>query len=140
MTDATRLTSAPPVVDQVNAHTFRATKAATFEAAHFMGHVAQGHPYKNLHGHSFRVEVTVIGQAQAGEGWVQDFDQITAALDQATAELDHSLLNEVPGLETPTLEMLCVWFSRRLKPALPGLTAVEVSRPSLGERVLLELR
>ena len=41
-------------------------------------------------------------------------------------ELDHRPLNDVPGLENPTSEMLCVWLWKRLQPALPGLAAITV--------------
>ncbi|MEO0817539.1 MAG: 6-carboxytetrahydropterin synthase [Pseudomonadota bacterium] len=119
--------------------TFRVSKAATFEAAHYMGHKAEGHPYKHVHGHSFRVEITIAGQVKPGEEWVQDFGDVTAALEGVAGRLDHTLLNEIPGLEVPTLERLCLWIANALKPALPGLAAVEVSRPSLNERVVLEL-
>lgn len=120
-------------------HRFRVSKATTFEAAHFMGHKPEGHPYKHVHGHSFRVEITVAGKVQAGEEWVRDFGDITSALEAVAARLDHTLLNEIPGLEVPTLERICLWIAEALKPALPGLARVEVSRPSLNERVELEL-
>lgn len=118
---------------------FRVSKAATFEAAHFMGHKPDGHPYSHVHGHSFRIEATVAGRVTEGEKWVEDFADITAAIEGVAARLDHRLLNEIEGLETPTLERICLWVAAALKPALPGLVAVELSRPSLNERVRLEL-
>lgn len=120
-------------------HRFRVSKAATFEAAHFMGHKPEGHPYRHVHGHSFRVEITVAGTVQPGAEWVEDFADITAALEGVTARLDHRLLNEIEGLETPTMERICLWVARALQPALKGLVAVELSRPSLNEVVRLEL-
>lgn len=118
---------------------FRVSKATTFEAAHYMEHKPKDHPYKHVHGHSFRVEITVAGKVEAGEEWVRDFEDITSALEAVAARLDHTLLNEIPGLEVPTLERICLWIANALKPALPGLARVEVSRPSLHERVVLEL-
>jgi len=120
-------------------HTFRVSKATTFEAAHYLGHKPEGHPYKHVHGHSFRLEITVAGTVQPGAEWVQDFGDITSALEAVAARLDHKLLNEIPGLETPTLERICLWVAEALKPSLPNLAAVELSRPSLNERVTLEL-
>jgi 6-pyruvoyltetrahydropterin/6-carboxytetrahydropterin synthase len=40
--------------------------------------------------------------------------------------LDHNYLNEVPGLENPTSEILSKWIWDKMKPALPSLAAVTV--------------
>ncbi len=112
---------------------FEITKAATFDAAHRLpGGPADG-PYTRLHGHSFRVEASVRGPATPPVGWVTDLAGLDTALKSIAAELDHSLLNDHAGLESPTLEALCLVFAARLKPAFPGLCRVEVSRPTVGE-------
>ena len=104
-----------------------------------MGHQTPGHPYRNVHGHSFRIEATVRGTVKPGEDWVEDFADLTAALEGVAARLDHRLLNEIDGLETPTLERVCVWIAAALSGSVKGLIAVEVSRPSLNERCRLVL-
>ena len=43
----------------VEGEVFEITKAVTFEAAHYMGGKPEGHPYRNVHGHSFQLEATV---------------------------------------------------------------------------------
>jgi len=111
---------------------FEITKAATFDAAHRLPN-GPNPTYTRLHGHSFRVEATVRGEATGPVGWVEDLGALDAALRAAAAELDHVLLNEVPGLESPTLEHLCEHFAGRLKPAFPGLARIVVSRPTVGE-------
>ena len=115
---------------------FEITKAATFDAAHHLPEGPPG-PYTRLHGHSFRVEATVRGEEQGAIGWVADLGELDAALRSAAGELDHGLLNEKPGLESPTLEHLCLWFAARLKPAFPGLARVVVSRPTVNESCAL---
>ena len=72
-------------------------------------------------------------------GWVEDFAALDEALKAVAGELDHGLLNDRPGLETPTLERLCLHFARRLKPEFAGLSRVVVSRPTNGERCALDL-
>jgi len=111
---------------------FEITKAATFDAAH---HLPTGPrtPYTRLHGHSFRVEATLRGEAQGPVGWVADLGALDEALRAVAGELDHTLLNETPGLESPTLEHLCQHFAKRLKPAFPSLARIVVSRPTVGE-------
>ena len=117
---------------------FEITKAATFDAAHHLPAGPQG-PYTRLHGHSFRVEATVRGEEQGAIGWVADLGDLDRALRAAAGELDHSLLNEKPGLESPTLEHICLWFAARLKAEFPGLARVVVSRPTVGESCALNL-
>jgi 6-pyruvoyltetrahydropterin/6-carboxytetrahydropterin synthase len=113
---------------------FEITKAAGFDAAHNLpdGGPA-GSPYTRLHGHSFRVEATVRGEPVAPVGWVADLGELDRALKAIALELDHGLLNDKPGLESPTLENICRYFADRLKPQFPGLCRVAVSRPTIGE-------
>lgn len=112
---------------------FEITKAAGFDAAHNLPSGPAGSPYTRLHGHSFRVEATVRGEAVPPVGWVADLGELDAALKAVAAELDHGLLNEKPGLESPTLENICLFFAARLRPQFPGLSRVVVSRPTIGE-------
>jgi 6-pyruvoyltetrahydropterin/6-carboxytetrahydropterin synthase len=120
---------------------FEITKAAAFDAAHRLpAGGPDGSPYTRLHGHSFRVEASVRGLARPPVGWVTDLGALEAALKQIAGALDHGLLNDTPGLESPTLEALCVHFADRLKPAFPGLCRIVVSRPSIGESCAMELR
>jgi 6-pyruvoyltetrahydropterin/6-carboxytetrahydropterin synthase len=72
-------------------------------------------------------------------GWVEDLGELDAALKAAAAELDHGTLNETPGLESPTLEHLCLHFAGKLKGRFPGLSRVTVSRPTVGESCTLAL-
>ena len=117
---------------------FEITKAATFDAAHSLPAGPRAE-YRRLHGHSFRVEATVRGAMDGPVGWVADLGALEAALEAVAGELDHTCLNEAPGLESPTLERLCLHFAGRLKPQFPGLSRVQVSRPTVGEACALEL-
>ena len=122
----------------MTASIFEITKAATFDAAHHLP-AGPAQPYTRLHGHSFRVEASVRGEEQGTVGWVADLGELDRALKAAAGELDHRLLNETPGLESPTLEHLCLWFAGRLKADFPGLSRVVVSRPTVGESCALNL-
>jgi len=116
---------------------FEITKAATFDAAHYLEQGSPENPYRRLHGHSFKVEASVRGAADGAAGWVADLAELDAALKAVAADLDHGLLNEKPGLETPTLEHLCLYFAGALKPRFPGLSRIVVSRPTIGESCAL---
>lgn len=101
-------------------------KEFTLESAHRLPNVPPGHKCARLHGHSFRVRVVVRGPVDARLGWVQDFADLGDAFRPLHEQLDHRLLNEVPGLENPTSEQLARWIWTRLKPALPLLAQVVV--------------
>ena len=117
---------------------FEITKAATFDAAHSLPNGPAG-PYTRVHGHSFRVEATVRGEESGPVGWVVDLGDLDRALKAVAGGLDHGMLNDQPGLESPTLEHLCLYFAARLKGEFPGLSRVVVSRPSVNESCALVL-
>ena len=101
-------------------------KTFTFEAAHRLPNVPEGHKCARLHGHSFRVEVHVGGPVDAHTGWVMDFAEIKTAFDPVRERLDHRYLNEIPGLENPTSENVARFIWSVLKPRLPGLAKLVV--------------
>src|SRR5215204_5165699 len=80
-----------------------------FEAAHRLPNVPEGHKCARLHGHSYKIEVAVRGPVDERTGWFVDFGQLYAAWEPLYAVLDHHYLNEVPGLENPTSEILARW-------------------------------
>ena len=86
----------------------------------------ESHPCSRLHGHSFKIDLTVSGDIDPAFGWVLDFADIEAAWQPIHAALDHRCLNDIAGLDNPTSENLAVWLWRQLRPALPGLSAVTV--------------
>lgn len=95
----------------------------TFEAAHFLPHVSEDHKCRQLHGHSYRVQIHVSGAIVSPFGWVMDFADVDAAAKPVIAELDHSCLNDQIG--NPTSERLAQWLWARLD--LPGLSRIVVS-------------
>ena len=97
-----------------------------FEAAHFLPNVPEEHKCRRIHGHSFRGEVAVRGPLDPVLGWVMDFADLKAAVEPLVKRLDHYLLNEIPGLENPTSEVLAVWIWRELAPQLPLLVRVTI--------------
>jgi 6-pyruvoyltetrahydropterin/6-carboxytetrahydropterin synthase len=101
-------------------------KEFTFEAAHKLPGVPDGHKCARLHGHSFRVEIHVAGEVDGKTGWVMDFADIKTAFKPLYDVLDHHYLNDVEGLGNPTSEEIARWIWVRLQLALPGLSKVVV--------------
>ncbi len=106
-----------------------------FEAAHAL--YDPDHPtggkYRNLHGHSFRVRVTLRGAPTAEDEWVMDLGKLGRRLGELRERLDHSFLNDLEGLGKPTLENLTAYIWRDLQPFAPGLSEVGVFRDSCFE-------
>lgn len=98
-----------------------------FEAAHRLPAVPPGHKCARMHGHSYRVTVTIAGPVDPAAGWLVDFAAIDAVVDPVIAELDHRTLNELPGLENPTSERLAAWMWQRIAARLPELAVVQVA-------------
>jgi 6-pyruvoyltetrahydropterin/6-carboxytetrahydropterin synthase len=101
-------------------------KEFTFEAAHRLPSVPEGHKCGRLHGHSFQVALHIRGMVDHTAGWIVDFADVKSAFQPIHDQLDHRYLNEVGGLENPTTENLARWIWKRLKPTLPGLSRLVV--------------
>ncbi len=111
----------------------RIYKEFTFEAGHFLPSAPPEHPNARIHGHSFFVRVTLEGEPDAGTGLLMPFDDFDACLSGVKDKLDHRFLNDVDGLQSPTMEHIAAWIWRELAPLLPGLAEVGISRPSCHE-------
>ncbi|MFQ5414888.1 MAG: 6-carboxytetrahydropterin synthase QueD [Phycisphaerae bacterium] len=105
----------------------RLARAFTFEAAHRLPNVPDGHKCARLHGHSFRVELICEGRIDTDAGWLVDFADIQSAFRPVHERLDHRYLNDIDGLENPTAEHLAMWIWKRVRPNLPALVQVTVA-------------
>ncbi len=101
-------------------------KEFTFEAAHHLPEVEPSHKCARVHGHLFRVEVAVEGEVDPVMGWVMDFGELAIAAQQVIAELDHRVLNALPGLANPTSENLAHHLFDRLSARVTGVSSVTV--------------
>lgn len=79
-----------------------------------------------MHGHSYRVALTLAGPVDRHTGFVADFFDVEKAFQPVLDQLDHRCLNDIEGLENPTAENIAVWIWRRAKPALALLSNVIV--------------
>jgi 6-pyruvoyltetrahydropterin/6-carboxytetrahydropterin synthase len=102
-------------------------KEFTFEAAHRLPHVPEGHKCGRLHGHSFRVALHVSGPVEPESGWLMDFGELKERFQPLYSRLDHNYLNEIEGLENPTSENIARWIWDQFKPIVPQLSQVVVN-------------
>lgn len=99
----------------------RVTVAATysFEAAHHLPNVPDGHKCKRVHGHNYRVDVSISADGLDARGFVIDYAELDEAVQPIIDRLDHRLLNDIPGLENPTSEVMALWLQKQIKALLP---------------------
>lgn len=114
------------------------TQEFGFDAAHFLG--AGAPENQRMHGHSFYVEVTLRGEPDAMTGFLRDLGEVKEVLEGLQEELDHRLLNDIDGLNNPTLENLAQFIFRRAKEKLPEVARVKIRRPSYGQSCVYEDR
>ena len=84
-----------------------------FEAAHRLPLLPENHKCHNLHGHNYRIEITVAGCVDS-RGFIMDFSELDSIVLPLIARCDHRILNDVPGLENPTAELIALWFHTNL--------------------------
>ncbi len=94
-----------------------------FEAAHRLPH----HPGKcrELHGHSYRLVVTVERPVSAATGIAIDFADLKQIVRCSVVDpLDHTYVND--RIDNPTAEVMAAWIWSALREPLPGLAEIEL--------------
>ena len=108
------------------------TKSFRFEAAHALSGTTWGEASQEVHGHSFRAEVTVRGTPDPKTGMVLDLGLLEGRIAEVQKMLDHKMLNKVEALGQPTLENLSRFIFERVQHA-GKITKVSVHRDSCNE-------
>ena len=116
------------------------SKSFYFEAAHRLK-ITKNKVNKNIHGHSYFVEIFIIDQTNEIDksGLILDFSLFQNKLDFIKKDLDHRFLNDISGLENPTLENIGLYIYKRLKKIDLHLHKVIVKRKSCGETFILKV-
>jgi len=101
----------------------RVRRRFEFESAHLL----PNHPGKcrNLHGHSYVLDVTVDRVVDSQSGMAIDFADMKMIVKAEVIDiLDHKYINDI--MENPTAEVMAVWIWKRLYRPLPGLVEIEL--------------
>jgi 6-pyruvoyltetrahydropterin/6-carboxytetrahydropterin synthase len=108
------------------------TKSFRFEAAHALSGTTYGAASEQIHGHSFRAEVTIRGKPDPATGMVLDLGILDRRIAEVSKALDHKLLNTIEALGPPTLENLSRFIWERVQHA-GRVIKVSVHRDSCNE-------
>jgi len=113
---------------------FELTIHTSFAGAHSL----RDYPGKcrQLHGHNWRVAVTVCGKKLNSLGMVIDFAYLKRELNQVIETLDHQYLNELAAFTSanPTSENIAVYICNELQAKLKSIDAnIRVSKVTVWE-------
>ncbi len=102
----------------------------TIESYFSSAHYLRGYKGKceSLHGHNWKVEVSVEKEELDKLGMALDFKCLKAKLDKALDKLDHTCLNNIAYFKkvNPTSESIARYIYDRLEANVGGLKAVTV--------------
>jgi len=92
----------------------------TVEYSFAAGHALRGYKGKceNVHGHNYKVQVTVAGEQLNSTGLLMDFVELRAAIKASVERLDHRFLNDLPPFDqlNPSAENLAKYFWEKVEP------------------------
>ncbi len=84
------------------------------------GHALRGYKGKceNVHGHNYKVQVTVVGEQLNSTGLLMDFVDLRGAVKKLVERLDHQFLNDLPPFDrlNPSAENMARYFCDELAP------------------------
>ncbi len=103
-----------------------------FDAAHYLPGPQENNSYLKMHGHSYEIIIKISGEVDKKKNWVIDLEKLDIIVEPELSILDHSVLNEIKGLEKPTSENIAKWLWSKLILKINNLESIEVNRPRIG--------
>jgi len=99
---------------------YRLTVKDGFSAAHRID--GSGGKCESIHGHNFKVGMTVSGTQLGVAGMLMDFGDLKKVIREITGELDHIDLNEHPAFagKSPSSENIAAFIFNRAQDMLSG--------------------
>ena len=94
---------------------FEASVQSSFSAAHRLrGYKGR---CENMHGHNWKVELSVVAEGLNKQGIVVDFVDLKKALNKVLMQLDHKVLNDIRYFKkiNPTSENIAKYIYDRVK-------------------------
>jgi 6-pyruvoyltetrahydropterin/6-carboxytetrahydropterin synthase len=75
---------------------------------------------ENVHGHNFKVQITVEGPRLDPTGMLVDFLDVKASMQNVILALDHRFLNDIPPFDmlNPSAENIAEYFYQQMSPNL----------------------
>ena len=94
----------------------------TVEHTFAAGHALRGYKGKceNIHGHNYRLWVTIAGEDLDETGILMDFVEVRALIKSVVSRIDHRFLNDFPPFDqiNPSAENMAKFFYDEIEPAV----------------------
>lgn len=113
---------------------FEISQRFFFDAAHTLQREVDAEPSRRIHGHTYDAEVAIQGEPNPDTGMVVDLGHLRRDIAQVRERLDHTFLDDVQDLRTPTLENLCLFIADALRGTGYEISRVSVWRERTGDR------
>ena len=99
---------------------FEVSVEYSFSAGHALRHYKG--KCENVHGHNYKVRVTVAGEGLDRAGLLVDFSELKTGLRALVDRLDHQFLNDLEPFDevNPSAENLAKYISDGIAPRLEG--------------------
>jgi len=112
---------------------FEVSVEQTFAAGHALRNYKGG--CEDVHGHNFRVRVTVAGEELDSTGLLVDFLELKSLIDGVIAYLDHKFINDLPPFDeiNPSAENLAKYFYDRVSVGMKNEVPVRISEVCVWE-------
>ncbi len=112
---------------------FEVSVEQTFAA----GHALRNYKGKceNVHGHNYRVRVTIAGEQLDPTGLLVDFLEVKRVMGDAIEYLDHRFINDLPPFDelNPSAENIAKYFYDRVSTGLKGEVPVRIAEVCVWE-------
>jgi 6-pyruvoyltetrahydropterin/6-carboxytetrahydropterin synthase len=112
---------------------FEVSVEQTFAA----GHALRNYKGKceNVHGHNYRVRITMQGDQLDSTGLLVDFLDVKSLIGGVVDYLDHQLINDLPPFDelNPSAENIAKYFYDRVSGGLKNEVPVRVSEVTIWE-------
>lgn len=112
---------------------FEVSVEKTFASAHFLRNYHG--KCENLHGHNYRVQVTVQGQEVDVAGMLVDFVELKRLMNKVVDYLDHRLINDLPPFTeiNPSAENIAKYFHDEIAGGLRADVPAKISEVRVWE-------
>lgn len=105
---------------------YRIWKEHRFESALRLVQAPDGDARRRLHGHSYSVRLHLTAPLDAVHGWTVDYGDVKELFTPVYRQLDHDLLNRLPGLTDADPGSLAQWIRAEMAERLPPLDRIDL--------------
>ncbi len=105
---------------------YRIWKEFRFESALQLVRAPEGDLRRRLHGHSYLARLHLSAPLDQVMGWTVDYGDVKELFRPVYKQLDHHVLNDLPGVETADAATVTQWIREAVAGQLPQLDRIDL--------------